>query len=382
MNFLLAGCGDIMVKGSGHLNRLSVKSLSSWLTVVVCSYERPRELRKALSFFGQSSGLRAIVIDGSERPIDAQFLDSIPSERIRYVHEPTPSLLKRLTLAASLVTTPYTVLMFDDEYYVPSALKKAIQFLEEHSDYVSCGGQVLGFHVQRGSVIWTPVYANLRGFELSSTDPWDRVTTHLSNYRIASYCSVVRTKHWAGAWESIGKSQFPAYATQELQFECAISFAGKLKILPDLFWLRNQQVPSILNVDVEGLDDTTYFHTWWTKESSTQERETFIKATVDALANTVGNNQLNRDRRSAAEFLHLAFSRYSMGWNQKTSWYGKSGWVARIISSVMSGLAGRLRIIRLRLGIYAPPRHLTSLIAPQSLNSPEIQILSSTILRD
>jgi glycosyltransferase domain-containing protein len=285
----------------------------SLLTVVVCSYGRPKELGNTLSFFAHF-GLRAVVIDGSEKPLSSTLLKPLDSLNITYVHEPTPSLLNRLSVAASLVRTPYVALMFDDEYFLPSALSRAVEFLENNSQYVSCGGQAIGFGpgLKKGQLMWSEFYPNHRGFTLSEKNPLDRVVKHLSDYRMASYCSVVRTRSWSAAWSEIARRQFLPYGVQELQFECAMSFSGYMHMLPDLFWLRNLEVPSIKNVGVKGLDDRLPFYVWWRKVSTKSDRNSFVEVMASVLNRIRINSGDNLNLGEISKYIYLGFARYSL----------------------------------------------------------------------
>lgn len=291
--------------------RVKPEDLASLLTVVVCSFERPSELRQALSFLSHFR-LRAIVVDGSKAALDPVWIDSIESNSITYVHEPSPSLLHRLSLAASLVETPYSVLMFDDEYFLPRALSRAVEFLENNPEYVSCGGQAIGFGPgpEKGEVVWSGQYPNHNRFTLLTKNPLDRMVQHLSDYRMAAYCSVVRTSSWSAAWMEISKKQFLPYGVQELQFECAISFAGSMHMISDLFWLRNLKVPSIKNVGVEGLDDDLPFYRWWIR-STAKDRKSFVEVMTEVLARIDKKREKDLDLGQTSKYLNVGFTRYS-----------------------------------------------------------------------
>lgn len=290
--------------------------ISDLLTVVVCSYERPKELTESMEFL-RHFGLRAIIVDGSKVSLNRENINLGDKSKVIYKHLPTPSLIQRLGFAATLVQTPYTILMFDDEYLIPSALQAAINFLENNPKYVSCGGEAIGFSSYRGNIHWGEVYPRLRGFDLNEEEPGKRITSHLAEYRIASYCSVVRSALWCSAWKDISGHQFQPYGIQELQFESVLSWAGKLKILPEVLWLRNLKVPSIKNVGVVGLNDNLPFETWWRLDSNAPEKQLFLNKLANTLRLTSPSLQSTLENRELVSKIEEGFSLYSKYWIKK-----------------------------------------------------------------
>lgn len=342
------------------------------LTVVICSYERPKQLSETLSYLRQSR-LNAIVVDGSKIPLESVELESHKDGSLTYIHKPTPSLLTRLGIAASLVKTPYAILMFDDEYYLPSALVAAIRFLEDNPSYVSCGGQAVGFSASNSEILWRKVYETLDGFDLSDSDPLDRVNKHFSEYRIASYCSVVRTLEWSKAWREIAKKQFPPYGVQELQFECAMSFCGKIKILSELMWLRNLDIPSIKNVGVRNLDDNLPFQDWWTITSEPRARREFVEVMSDILLEASNNGETSLNRPLMHDKLTHAFANYSRYWRTKNN----------KVHQLLSGfLLGIQRILSDREQLVINPAAAQTCLPKQTyVDKHELQFLTDRILK-
>jgi glycosyltransferase domain-containing protein len=257
-------------------------------------------------------GVEIVVMDGSMKPSKDSLLSQNP--RIRYFHKPEESYLQRMGLASALVNTPYTLSMSDDEYYIRTALESAISFLEENPDYTSCCGETIGFQMISGELLWVETYPETRGFEASSTNDFNRLKKHLSKYRVCAYYSVVRTEAWVAAWGSIAQEQFTPFGVTELQFEAAICFHGKMKVLNELMWLRNLITEPIRMAGVEGIDDSNRFAEWWWRKSSASEKSTFLSRMTQVLEN-INNRYSSSDSSKLEKTLKQAFSGYSFYWS-------------------------------------------------------------------
>jgi glycosyltransferase domain-containing protein len=256
------------------------KDLLASVTIVICSFNRPKHLIETISFLAMA-GLRFIAVDGSRRANEAlskqEFSQSV------YIHAPTLNYEERMGLAAKHIKTPYTLSMCDDEYYFPNTVASAVEFLNGNLDYSSCTGEAVGFTVKSGEIKFHSVYPELRGFTLTSNVAITRMREHLSRYRVASYYSVVRTQIWSEVWSQICKRKYSPLAISELQFEAAISFSGKLKVLPEVMWWRNQTVPS--HAPTPSTQDGTIvqFLAWWKNSKYASEKVDFLDTTSQLL---------------------------------------------------------------------------------------------------
>jgi len=287
-------------KGTGYL------SLES-LTVVIASYERPINLAQTFSFL-ESVGLRSIIMDGSDS-INEELASS-SSPLLKYIHAPLTRYEERMAAAAQFVETAYTLSMSDDEYFVPSALKSAIQFLDFNPGYVSCLGQVIGFSVENGEISWKTQSPELGGFSLDDEEPAARLSSHISRYRVCAYYSIVRSEIWARTWREISKHDFRVFAISELQFEAAVSYSGKIKVLPCLFWIRNLVNPPVWVSNLSTTEKLLEFREWWGRRDFNVEKERFIEAMVNILGSDAQADEL-ASQPVLRSILDLSFTNYS-----------------------------------------------------------------------
>lgn len=295
-------------KGTGY------PSLDS-LTVVIASYERPSNLAQTFSFL-ESVGLKAIVMDGSDS-INVDLARST-SPLLKYVHAPFTRYEERMAAAAEFVETRYTLSMSDDEYFVPSALQSAIQFLDLNSGYVACLGQVIGFSVEKGEVCWEIQSPELGGFSLDNEKPIARLASHISRYRVCAYYSIVKSEIWARAWKEISKHDFRVFAISELQFEAAVSYSGKIRVLPCLFWIRNLVNPPVWISNVSITGKRLEFREWWGRRDFNDEKQKFIDVMVKMLGSNAPIDELATQPalRSTLELSFTNYARYHSPLNQ------------------------------------------------------------------
>ncbi len=115
------------------------------LTIVIPTYNRPKELERLLDFLGDlNNQLDVIVLDGSDLNIEEINREICRKfERVRYFKfSPTMHLGVRLTEGLRLVKTPYMVFCGDDDFVFPNAAIKCAKFLQENSEYAAAIGQV------------------------------------------------------------------------------------------------------------------------------------------------------------------------------------------------------------------------------------------------
>ena len=212
------------------------------LTVVVPSYNRKDCLRRQVDFWGRQK-TPVIIVDGSELPL---ISSDNPTPNITYIHL-KESLSRRIAHAASIIKTEYVVILPDDEFYVPSALKECVRFLKDNRDYASCKGLCIGFRKNYWTSNIEGVMDNegLRGYSVTNNTPCDRIIGHMSPYETASIYAV----HRSDVFHNIGKllqmdHNYSCAAAMEFQISFVVAWMGKIHILDQLMWLRNRENPS------------------------------------------------------------------------------------------------------------------------------------------
>jgi len=114
------------------------------LTVIVISYNRHELLIRAIKYWSNFD-IKVVIIDGSDVRLNDSYLNY---KNIRYVHDQR-SLNDRLLNSFKYIDTEFMILACDDEFYLPSALSKCINFLSSEPSFSCCGGRAVGFRTKK-----------------------------------------------------------------------------------------------------------------------------------------------------------------------------------------------------------------------------------------
>ncbi len=116
------------------------------LTVLVPTFNRPKELKRLLVFLQVlGNPYEVLVLDGSNPENQARNQANcaqFPNVKFR-PYEPGFHLGLRLADGMNQVTTKYSVFCGDDDFLLPDGITKCAEYLEEHTDYSCAVGKTL-----------------------------------------------------------------------------------------------------------------------------------------------------------------------------------------------------------------------------------------------
>jgi glycosyltransferase domain-containing protein len=214
------------------------------LSVVIPTYNRPQFLRRALRFLRTDGRIPIIVADGSLP--DAAETNAATCKgmggNVPYFHLPSSAgsaaqinnVIQRLSMALSMVKTPYVVFCADDDLLMMESALACVEFLENNGDYVGCQGFTVGFREESG--VLKVEHLEYRDLSIDGVDVGTRLMQLFSRYESPFY-SVVRTPIQSQVFE---KGMVPiSGAFFELFHSTAIVMAGKIKRIGGLHYLRD-----------------------------------------------------------------------------------------------------------------------------------------------
>lgn len=241
------------------------------LTIIIPTYNRPKDVIRAMKFWS-GKGPEVFVLDGSQEKIE--FNEKNFHENINYYYM-NSSYNDRLKFAVNLEKNKYTLLHADDEFHLPENLVKCIDFLERNKDYGSCIGQCNSFSYSNGVTEFYESYTNLIGHQVDAITENERMEYHFINYVPSSIYGVCCTSNWDKCVNFMTEKQFSAYAIEEYQFEGMMSLLGKMKVLENVTWLRNN-----INKSHGGTENSNgrslLFYQWWEKNEWKEEKKEFL----------------------------------------------------------------------------------------------------------
>lgn len=215
----------------------------SQATIVLPTRNRPKFLRRALRYLASVGCRLPVVVTDSS---DAGYLSEVETAcqeqarnlNLSIIHFP-PALDFPEKIAASLewVKTNYCVLLADDDFIVPSAIEKCVDFLEAHPDYVLAHGAAVSFRLAPGGDITGPIVelSSYPQMSQESSSGFERLFNHSCAYRTTFY-SVHRLATMKEIW---GASLDTDLEFRELIPTFLALSKGKSKRL-DIFYMARQ----------------------------------------------------------------------------------------------------------------------------------------------
>jgi glycosyltransferase domain-containing protein len=265
------------------------------LTLVIPTYERQRFAIRAMRYWS-SLGPEVYVVDGSKMPLRNEDLRGL-NDNIHY-HHIKEGLYSRLAHVLPHIKTKYTSLIGDDEFFLPSGLNIAIDFLDSNPEFVSCSGQCIRFIKRANNIFWQKDYNRLKGYSVLNADPMERMIYHMSHYTPSTIYAVSRTEDWKSVMALVTTKEYPVYAIGELQFEMAMSYRGKSIAINNILWIRSSENQGIRGTDL-SLDPQKRFDFWWDSSENQQEKEDMINLMADHLMPHADNQMIKESLKQA-----------------------------------------------------------------------------------
>ena len=242
------------------------------LTIVIPTYERQQFLVRQIELW-KDTNAKVVILDGSAVSWLETYKKQLPTN-FEYFHKPD-TIEKRLHFVKGRITTRYSVLLSDDEAYIPSALQKCVDELERSPHIVACKGLALGFNFLDNIVAGYKVYPNLRNYEIDQKTPEDRVNFHMNNYEMAVLWAVTRTDVFNKMLDAMAFGPFLSAAVGEIQCSLIAAWCGEIKVISELLWLR-----SFENKNIWWSFGNNKFHDWFNNPNNKDEVERFITSIV------------------------------------------------------------------------------------------------------
>lgn len=154
------------------------------LTLIVTTYDRPRQLRRLLTYLeDRSFAGRLHVVDASSETILAEnaaavagFRTPLPARHIPLPH--STSLADTFKLAVHSVETELLCYCPDDDFVDPGYMAEAAAFLRREPEYVVCGGRFCLATTEHGTWRFT-IQSN---DATEHTDPFERFIALFESY--------------------------------------------------------------------------------------------------------------------------------------------------------------------------------------------------------
>src|SRR5712692_10550063 len=102
---------------------------------------------------------KVLIADGGKNEAVPKVLSNranfpnIDYEYIRYPYDQTyAEYYSKVVDALSRIKTPFVVMADNDDFFIVNGLRRAVQFLSSHPEYIACGGQCAFFWVNSSTL--------------------------------------------------------------------------------------------------------------------------------------------------------------------------------------------------------------------------------------
>lgn len=237
------------------------------ITVLILSHNRQHCLEAVLPYWNKHS-FKTLVIDQSPKPLDK--VQDFENVRYFYLDEP---FAQRCLLASELMSTKYSIIVSDDELYLPAGLEAMWSKLEENKKLVSVGAVALAIWKYGPQTCGAWPYKKTFRYVNDGETPIERVMTHTGNgvKPVTSFftSNLSRTEHVKYCLDLYGKSRSIATEAISILTICA---GGRSEFIDSLFWIRNwNEVPR----SHKGWNRDLMIHDWWRANKDRDEGRKF-----------------------------------------------------------------------------------------------------------
>lgn len=246
------------------------------VTVIIPAHNRPERLQRLLEYYS-STDIRIIVPDSSTE----KFMGKIPRpENTVYIHRPGLHMLLKVREILPMIETPYVLYCADDDFAVPSGIKKVTEFLDLHPDFSLAQGHYLTFTPRKHTVEFLPRYIRYFDKQVCAPTPLERLEQETSMYASLLY-GVARTdafrKVYSYCFDSKGELRFKNLFLAEEYFNHAMLICGNYATVACFFSARER-------IEGSATDTTVPISVVKTADEYKDEYEGFIISLTNLLA--------------------------------------------------------------------------------------------------
>lgn len=211
------------------------------VAIIIPTMNRSSFIRRLLSYYSHSLYESTIYIaDSSDdilhiKAIKEAITDVSHNLNVVYKHYPKTNIEEAKRLILLQVSEKYASYCGDDDFLIPSTLKKCAIFLDNNQNYSNCHGTGVYFKIYDDSlfgIIQTASEYRLLANEYD--DPYLRLSSYLRDYwPIWTVRRVGEFKKTLGLLKTI-----PLEGCREITMGCVPIIQGKTKLINDLYVLR------------------------------------------------------------------------------------------------------------------------------------------------
>jgi glycosyltransferase domain-containing protein len=207
------------------------------LTAVIPAHNRVGECLALLRYLRACRFAHPVVVADSSQAGRSRVLRGSIGDLARYQYFGAQiGQYEKLARIARSVTSPYIVVLPDDDITFPHAIEAALNFLQQNEDYVAAHGYSLRFGLERGDFDIYKVEHFIPS--ISDQEPFQRYFHLMRRYQPHLW-AVFRTEVYAMAMEAAMSMKGTVF--QEFMFQIISVISGKVARLPTVYAMRGME---------------------------------------------------------------------------------------------------------------------------------------------
>lgn len=268
--------------------------------IIIPTYNRTDLLKRVLDYYQEYGREFNFIVADSSNPKNkkqnCKLVKSYTTMKILYLDKFSDTLIqsRKFGEMVKYAKSKYCVFCADDDFIVPSGLRKAIAFLEKNPDYVAAHGTYIGFHLFKSIIGSSSFWWKFRHApqSISSSNPLLRLNDLLTTSTQIIW-SVRRTSVVKACYQEFMKVNIDPYLLPilgELLPDALTVIFGKAKSLNTFYSARQyfgsviSYYPSLTDAKNAGIFDKEYSKVKKCLTDNIAKRE---KVTRIHIANTI-----------------------------------------------------------------------------------------------
>jgi len=219
------------------------------LTILVPTYStRSKLLSRLINYMAACNFKYKILVADSSEPIhlenNSSLIKSVESKLdIKHLQFDKNIInWQKYAIASSQIKTPYMLFNADDDFFIPSSIEKAFQFLALHPEYSIAQGYTVAFELNQNDnyrgIIQAVKFQPTTHFSIEYSFAYERLMKHLQLYQ-GTFYGVHRTQQLAENLTKVANLKLKlGFRFEELLPSCLSIIQGKLKLLDTLYLFR------------------------------------------------------------------------------------------------------------------------------------------------
>jgi len=213
--------------------------LLSELTIIIPTYNRPRELERSIEYW-RDLPVTVHILDGSDKSFFVEGLQ--PGTQSTFYHSfpcngefAAGNWARRLKFGMSQINTRFSALCCDDDVFTIEGMIKAIEILDLES-FDAVAGKTGEYLIRNAHVVWKHKYPNWKDEERQkSFDIYERLLFDGGPHAFYAIYKSDKLKDI----HSLGHSNnFPVPVWRSMLIINLIKIFCRIKFIDDLFWLK------------------------------------------------------------------------------------------------------------------------------------------------